>query len=178
MSEGSTWKRQTGIGGRLDGLGLTVAYRAILLTNLCGKRRRVGGRGFIYTTGILSLRNERGVMGWTGGDVLVAVSALAVRRGLQIVLWKRRSFTQIRVNIGTIQTVRLIITANNIFVSGCNIMTDNRCWNTATSTRPWGQNRTSFDKEEMKHWKDGNNWPHTLILHSWLTVSRESQSLN
>lgn len=78
------------LGGPAFWLGLAVAYRAGLVTDLCGGRWCVRGRGFIYTNGVSSLRNERRVVGGTGSGGLIAVSTLAVGRGLQILLWKKR----------------------------------------------------------------------------------------
>lgn len=81
-------ERQTGIkdsvGGPVDRLGLAVAHRAFLSTDLCRRSRCVGGRGFIYASRVSALRNEKSVRRRSVGGS-VAVGALAVRRGLQVI---------------------------------------------------------------------------------------------
>lgn len=88
-------KRQTGIRDWLSGpalwLRLTVAHGAVVLTGLCGGSWGVRGRGFIYASRVSALGNDGRVTGGTGSVGLVAMSALAVGRRLQIVLWKERA---------------------------------------------------------------------------------------
>lgn len=61
-----------------------MAHRAFLLTNLYRCSWCVGGRGFIYTSQVSALRNERSV-GRTRISCPIAVGTLAVRRGLQVI---------------------------------------------------------------------------------------------
>ena len=63
---------------------LAVAHGAGLFAHRCGRKGRVGGRRFVYTNGVSSLRDERGVMGRKGSGGLIHVSTLAVGRGLQV----------------------------------------------------------------------------------------------
>lgn len=67
-----------------------MTYSTVLLADLCRGRCCVGGRGFVYASGVSSLRNTKSVMGGLRGVGHVALGTLAVGRGLQVVLWKEQ----------------------------------------------------------------------------------------
>lgn len=62
-----------------------MAYRNVLLTDLWRGRQCVWGWGFVNANGV-SLGTERSLMGGTRSVSLIAMSTLAVGRGLQIIL--------------------------------------------------------------------------------------------